>query len=101
MDSVYPRLLVDDFPAMFRFYRGLMAEVVGATLVKGEESGPYANWDLADDAALVLFSRAEMAEAIGAPSPAARDRSQDLLALVFRVDDVDAALRICLRHGGT
>ncbi len=101
MDALYPRLLVDDFAGMFRFYAGILDEIVGADLIRGDEGGPYANWDLRDDAVLVLYERAAMAEAIGAPVPLPRPREQDGLALVLRVDDVDEAVRVCERYGGT
>ncbi|GGO85264.1 VOC family protein [Wenjunlia tyrosinilytica] len=99
MDALCPRLLVDDFGRMFRFYRGVLGEIVGATAVKGDESGPYANWDLGDEAVLVLFDRAAMAAAVGAPPPEPRTRDQDGLALVLRVGDVDKAVAVCERYG--
>ncbi|GAA3084970.1 VOC family protein [Streptosporangium carneum] len=101
MDAFYPRLLVDDFAGMFRFYHGVLGEIVGADLSRGDEGGPYAGWDLRDDAVLSLYDRAAMAAAVAAPAPLPRPRDQDGVALVLRVDDVDAALRVCERHGGS
>ncbi|MEV7013942.1 VOC family protein [Streptosporangium sp. NPDC051022] len=100
MDAFHPRLLADDFTGMFRFYAGVLDEIVGANLAKGGEGGPYANWDLKDDAVLSLYDRAAMAAAAGAPAPLPRPREQDVLALVLRVTDVDDAVRVCERHGG-
>ncbi|MEV7184538.1 VOC family protein [Kitasatospora sp. NPDC093102] len=103
MDALYPRLLVTRFAECFGFYRAVLPPLTGATLVKGAPEGPYANWDLADQALLVLFDRSAMAAALGTAElpthPAAP--AQDAAMLVLRVDDVDAALDLCLRHGGT
>ncbi|MEV6978771.1 VOC family protein [Kitasatospora sp. NPDC093806] len=103
MDALYHRLLVADFPACFGFYDAVLPALTGAVLVKGAPEGPYANWDLADQALLALFDRGGLAATVGtaalpsAPVAAAQDGAM----LVFRVDDVDRALDLCLRHGGT
>ncbi|MFE6504882.1 VOC family protein [Kitasatospora sp. NPDC057738] len=103
MDAPYPRLLVSRFAECFAFYRAVLPELTGATPAKGAPEGPYANWDLADRTCLALFDRSAMAAALGAAElpahPAAP--SQDTAMLVLRVDDVDGALGLCLRHGGT
>ncbi|MEV8631304.1 VOC family protein [Streptosporangium sp. NPDC051023] len=101
MDVFYPRLLVDDFAGMFRFYAGVLGEIVGASLIRGDEGGPYANWDLRDEAVLSLYDRAAMAGDVGTPAPLPRPRNQDGVALVLRVTDVDDAVGVCERHGGT
>jgi lactoylglutathione lyase len=75
------RLLVDDFHACLRFYRDTMGFEVSA------QYGDYAELR-AGDALLGLFPRTVMAEAVGFDPLAAGDR----VALVFRVEDVDAAL---------
>ncbi|GAA2750195.1 VOC family protein [Kitasatospora cinereorecta] len=102
MDALHPRLLVSRFAACFDFYAAVLPEIVGATLVKGTAAGPYANWDVDDQAVLVLFDRAAMAATIGTtdlPSPA--PAAQDTAMFVCRVQDVDAAHALCLRHGAT
>lgn len=82
----YTRLLVSDFSACFRFYR----DVLGLTPTFGEDDGTYADFD-AGGVTIALFSRQEMADAVGAGSlPSALD-SQDRVALIFTVADVDAA----------
>lgn len=90
MDALYPRLLVDDFGPMFRFYRAVLPELLGAQLVKGTEDGPYANWDLDGEAVLVLFDRAAMAAVAGTSGlPAQAPAAQDRVMFAGRVDDVD------------
>lgn len=82
------RILVDDFPASFHFYR----DVLGFTpQSEAQRSGPYACFKFEDGAStdLALFSRESMAQGIGAtPGPRGSD---DHAVLVLRVDDVDAA----------
>ncbi|MQS10719.1 glyoxalase/bleomycin resistance/extradiol dioxygenase family protein [Streptomyces kaniharaensis] len=103
MDALYPRLLVTRFAECFGFYGAILPPLTGATLVKGAPEGPYANWDVDDQAVLVLFDRAAMAATLGTTGlpehPAAP--AQDSAMLVLRVDDVDKALALCLDHGGT
>ncbi|KUJ65344.1 glyoxalase [Streptomyces albus subsp. albus] len=102
MDALYPRLLVTRFADCFHFYAAVLPELADARLIKGEPSGPYANWDIGDQAVLSLFDRAAMAEAVGtAALPARPAAAQDALSLVFRVPDVAAGLALCLAHGGS
>ncbi|MBD0674293.1 VOC family protein [Streptomyces sp. CBMA156] len=103
MDALYPRLLVTRFAECFGFYRAILPPLTGAALVKGTPDGPYANWDIADQTLLVLYDRSAMAAALGTTGLPVRPAApaQDTAMLVFRVDDVDAALDLCLRHGGT
>ncbi|MCX4748834.1 glyoxalase/bleomycin resistance/extradiol dioxygenase family protein [Kitasatospora sp. NBC_01287] len=102
MDALYPRLLVTRFAECFRFYDAVLPELLGAVRQKGDESGPYANWDVADQGVLVLFDRAAMAAVVGAGAlPPSAPPAQDAVMLVSRVADVDAALAHCLARGGT
>jgi catechol 2,3-dioxygenase-like lactoylglutathione lyase family enzyme len=102
MDKFYPRLLVERFPECFRFYAAVLPELAGAKLIKGDENAHYANWDVDDDAVLVLFDRAAMAETVGRSElPAQAGPAQDTVMFVSRVDDVEAAFELCLRHGAT
>lgn len=82
------RILVDDFPASFRFYR----EVLGLTPQSAEqESGPYACFKFADGGTdIALLSRALMAQAAGEGAAPSRGGA-DQVVVVFRVEDVDAA----------
>ncbi|WP_035848966.1 VOC family protein [Kitasatospora azatica] len=102
MDALYPRLLVTRFAECFRFYDAVLPQLLGAVRQKGDESGPYANWDVADQGVLVLFDRAAMAGVVGtAALPPTAPPAQDAAMLVSRVPDVDAALALCLAHGAT
>jgi predicted enzyme related to lactoylglutathione lyase len=101
MDALHPRLLVTRFAESFRFYDAVLPALIGAARMSGNESGPYAHWDLDKQGVLVLFDRAAMAAVVGAvelpsvsPTPA-----QDSTMLICRVDDVDAGLALCLAHG--
>ncbi|MFG2917561.1 VOC family protein [Kitasatospora sp. NPDC048298] len=100
MDALYSRLLVTRFAECFGFYRAVLPALTGATLAKGAPEGPYASWDLDDQTLLALFDRSAMAATLGTGLQAG-PHAQDATMLVLRVDDVDAALDLCLRHGGT
>ncbi|GAB2707515.1 glyoxalase/bleomycin resistance/extradiol dioxygenase family protein [Kitasatospora kifunensis] len=102
MDALYPRLLVARFAECFRFYDAVLPELLGAVRQKGDEGGPYANWDVGGQAALVLFDRAALAATVGTGElPPVAPPAQDSAMLVSRVADVDVALAFCLAHGGT
>lgn len=102
MDALYPRLLVDRFPEMFEFYQAVLPALAGAQLIKGSADGYYANWDVKDQAVLVLFARERMAGVAGTEGlPKSGPAVQDSLMFVLRVDDVDAGVELCLRHGAT
>jgi lactoylglutathione lyase len=82
LNSIHPRLLVQDYQACLHFYRDIM--------------GLEATWDDGDYAGfqdgefrLAIFKRNMMAEAIGNTEKPADVVSQDKLALIFEVDDVD------------
>ncbi|MEH0418619.1 VOC family protein [Streptomyces sp. B21-083] len=85
MELTQIRLLVSDFPAVYRFYR----DVLGLKPQFEAESGPYAK--LSPDtghAAIALQDRAQMAgvlERLGTEPDGHR------VLLVLRVDDLDAA----------
>ena len=102
MDALYPRLLVTRFAECFRFYDAVLPELMGAVRKKGDPSAHYANWDVDEQAVVVLYDRATMAAAAGtAGLPAAGGPAQDAFMLAMRVADVDKALAACLAHGGT
>jgi predicted enzyme related to lactoylglutathione lyase len=104
MDALHPRLLVDRFPEMFEFYRAVLPTLIGAKLVKGTADGYYANWDVDDQAVLVLIARAGMAAVLGEEDAAAgggAGASREKVMFVCRVDDVDAGADLCVRHGAT
>ncbi|MFC9438791.1 hypothetical protein [Nocardia sp. NPDC057030] len=102
MDALHPRLLVTRFAECFTFYAAVLPGLIGADLVKGTPDGPYANWDVADQAALILFDRATMAQVVGTASlPTRSTPTQDTVMFVCRVEDVDAACALCLDNGAT
>lgn len=83
-ELTHTRLLVDDYPACFRFYR----DAFGMDPTFGDESSGYADFDTGD-VTLALFDAAELADAIGTDPPP--ESPADGSMLVFRVEDVDAA----------
>ena len=102
MDALHPRLLVARFAECFRFYEAALPKLIGANLVQGNETGPYAHWDVNGEGVLMLFNRAAMAATVGtADLPASAQPVQDSTMLVCRVDDVDAALALCLALGAS
>ncbi|MFG1790228.1 VOC family protein [Nocardia sp. NPDC049149] len=102
MDALHPRLLVTNFAACFTFYAAVLPELLGAKLIKGTAAGPYANWDVDDQAILILFDRAAMAAIAGTTAlPVDSPPTQDSTMFVCRVPDVDAANTLCLHHGAT
>jgi predicted enzyme related to lactoylglutathione lyase len=101
MDALYPRLLVRDFPATVEFYRGVLASLFGVEPVKVVPEASYANWDLDGQASLVLFGRAMIAGTVGTAELVAEVPAQDRSMLVFKVDDVDAAVKVFTQYGGT
>ena len=64
MRLTHVRLLVDDFPRCFRFYR----DVLGLEVTFGDEAGGYASFRTGD-ASLAIFARAEQGEAVELHEP--------------------------------
>jgi catechol 2,3-dioxygenase-like lactoylglutathione lyase family enzyme len=81
MDVTQIRLIVSDFPAVYRFYR----DVIGLHPQFDDDRGPYVAFKPEQGSAIALHDRAELATIVPDLTPAAGDRS--LVAL--RVDDVD------------
>ncbi|WP_432923074.1 VOC family protein [Microbispora sp. CA-135349] len=96
MDALYPRVLTSRFAESFRFYDGLLTGVAGARLVKGDQDGPYANWDRGGEAVLALLDRSmlERVTGIGLGGPG------DTTMLVLTVDDVERAVAAGAACGG-
>ena len=85
MELTQIRLLVSDFPAVYRFYR----DVLGLTPQFEAEHGPYAK--LAPDtgsAAVALQDRAQLAEVL---EQLGAEPAGHRALVVLRVDDLDAA----------
>jgi lactoylglutathione lyase len=90
------RLLVRDFPAVYRFYR----DVLGLAPAFGSEHDTYASFATGSDTGLALFDASEMAEAIGTSGPPEAAVGRDAAAIVFEVDDVDATAALVTAAGG-
>ena len=75
------RLLVDDFPAAFAFYR----DTLGLGVASGHESSGYASFD-AGPGSVAIFERAGQGEVVELRPPG------DSTLLVLEVDDVDAVI---------
>jgi lactoylglutathione lyase len=88
----YVRLLVNNYRGSFRFYR----DVMGMKPLRGDVDSEYAEFE-ASGVRLALFQRARMTEALGIPEPQGEGRGH--VALVFAVDDVDAAHRELEKQG--
>jgi catechol 2,3-dioxygenase-like lactoylglutathione lyase family enzyme len=73
------RLLVDDFPSCFRFYR----DVLGLGAGFGDESSGYASFST-EGGTLALFERGEQGEVVTLRAPG------DSALVVLEVEDVDA-----------
>lgn len=84
------RLLVDDFPGCFRFYR----DVMGFHPTMGEDDEQYAAFEIgAANVNLAIFKRALMAAAIGATNAADAAGGTDRVTFNLMVDDLDATMR--------
>ena len=94
IQSAYTRLLVCDFKACFLFYRDLLEFDV----VIDDENNGYAEFK-AGDMRLSLFNRQEMAEILGNTLKPSSVQSQDTVALIFVVPDLDETCHK-LRHKG-
>lgn len=100
-------LLVDDFPACFRFYRDTM----GFDPVWGDETDSYAEFvaggsDTAgatgsEDTDLTLFDRAEMADVLGTADRPGTRAERDTAMAVFDVDDLDAEAATLRERGAS
>jgi lactoylglutathione lyase len=92
--NMHTRLLVADFPATFRFYRDIM----GFKPTYGDENDVYADFDTGSGS-LALFVRSFMAQAVGTgETPIV---SQDRIALIFGVENVDATCQELREKGVT
>jgi lactoylglutathione lyase len=82
------RLLVSDVQACLSFYR----DVLGIEVLWADEDGHYVSFKTGD-IVLALNRKQAMAEVVGSANRAARADSQDPIALILAVDDVDVAYR--------
>ncbi|GLW30607.1 VOC family protein [Actinoplanes regularis] len=96
MDALHPRLLVDDFPAVFAFYAAVLPALAGAHLAAGSPEGPYASWDVGDQGLLSILDARMMSGATGAEVT-----TGGAVMLVCRVAKVDDGTDLCQAHGAT
>ncbi len=88
------RLLVRDFEACFKFYN----HILGLTHVGGNENGPYAEFTTGNHL-LALFDRQRMSEVLGTTKKPLQTDSQDKIALIFEVQDVDTTYNTLKKKG--
>ncbi|TCO64910.1 VOC family protein [Actinocrispum wychmicini] len=93
MDVTQIRLIVSDFPVVYRFYR----DVIGLKPQFETENGPYVAFKPDLGSTLALHSRAELATIIPDLKPG--DGDNTLVAL--RVDDVDEYLAELTSRGAS
>lgn len=94
LGAVHVRLLVADLEACVRFYRDTLG------LEQTLDAGVYAEFR-AGDVVFGVYRRDLMAEVVGSAGKPALEESQDSVALIFAVDDVDAAYRQLQAQGVT
>jgi lactoylglutathione lyase len=90
------RLLVSDVQACLLFYR----DALGLDVLWADEDGHYVSFKTGD-IVLALNRKQAMAEVVGSTNRAARADSQDPIALILAVDDVDAAHQELMGKGIT
>lgn len=93
LSLTHVRLLVNDYPACFEFYR----EVVGLEATFGDEVSGYAEFQTGP-AVLAIFDAQQMAAALGRFSRPGRCAC-DCAAVVLAVDNVDSACQHLKRQG--
>ena len=79
------RLLVSDFDKTFLFYK----DILGFKVTWGGVGEHYAQFQTGDAGELGIFSKTLMADAIGTSHLQSKAVSQDSIALIFSVNDVD------------
>ncbi len=92
MELTHVRLLVDDFPACFRFYR----DKLGLSLQIGEENGVYAEFQTTPGI-LSIFRRDLMDAAIG--QRGTPERGSDRVVITLDVGNVDEAFERLGKRG--
>ncbi|MEZ0067945.1 lactoylglutathione lyase [Streptacidiphilus sp. MAP12-20] len=96
MELTQIRLLVTDFPAVYRFYR----DVLGLTPQFEAEQGPYAKLSPPQGGAAIALQRREQVAAL-LPDAAELPGDGVRALIALRVDDLDAACAELTRRGGT
>ena len=81
------RLLVNDMHTSLAFYRDMM----GFPVLFGDTDGEYIELTVGENVTLALFGREHMAQAVGTTHRPSQAECQDHIALIFNVENVDAA----------
>jgi len=95
LDNV--RLLVTKFDETYAFYK----DTLGLRPTWGKPGDNYASFALPGGEQIALFRKALMAEALGTAARPSTRGEQDTAALIFSVDDVDAACAALRGRGVT
>ena len=94
MELAQVRLLVEDFPVMFRFYR----DVLGLSPQVDDERGPYGKLSLpSGGTAIALQQREHLQATLPGLEPGRADRA----VLAIKVDDLDETLRTLSARGAS
>jgi lactoylglutathione lyase len=89
------RLLTEQFPVMFRFYR----DALELRVRWGDEDGGYADFDTGTGADIALFSRSRIAEMVDTSGLPDAGSVRDRVMLIVAVDDVDFRANRLVEHG--
>ncbi|MEY9849464.1 VOC family protein [Streptacidiphilus sp. MAP5-3] len=96
MELTQIRLLVTDFPAVYRFYR----DVIGLTPQFDNENGPYAKLSPARGAAAIALQAGDQIAAL-LPDVAQGTATDVRTLIALRVDDLDRVVAGIRERGGT
>jgi lactoylglutathione lyase len=89
------RLLTNQFPEMFRFYR----DALDLRVRWGDEDGAYADLDTGTGVDIAIFSRERIAQMVGTEKKPEFTAAQDPVMLIVAVDDVDFRVNRLIEHG--
>lgn len=92
LNSIHTRLLIKDYQASLHFYR----DILGFSITW--DDGIYASFQKGS-IRLAVFKRELMAKAIHNEDKVADAESQDKMALIFEVPDVDKCYRKLMENG--
>ncbi|MFB6872359.1 VOC family protein [Streptomyces sp. NPDC056323] len=98
MFALYPRVLAGNYPAVFAFYAGVLPELTGYVLARGDAASGYASWDAPEGA--TAFAVIQRDVFVGEVPPAPPAGGAALVVPVADVAAMDAAVALCRRHGG-
>lgn len=91
------RLLVSKFDETFLFYR----DTLGFKVTWGNVGENYAQFQVGDSGDLSVFSKSIMADTVGTSQLPIQASTQDSIALIFSVDDLDCFYKMLCAKGVT